>query len=171
MLGGVVYHDLEQEFLSPTINLWFTPDDFLKFVENLERYLSLELIEDLSELYDYPVGKLGDIHIYFMHYRSFDEAKEKWKTRAKRVNLNNLYIVMTEWPDPSVELYRRFEKLPYRHKVLFTIKPHDEFSSIFCLRDAGEKYGDLGRIFEYKSIFSGHRYIDEFDYVSFLNQI
>ena len=28
--GGVIYHDLGLRFDSPTINLWFKPDDYLK---------------------------------------------------------------------------------------------------------------------------------------------
>ena len=76
---------------------------------------------------------------------------------------------MTEWPDSSFNLYEKFEKLPYKNKVLFTIKPHPEFPSTFCLSDAGKRFGDLSKIFEFKSLFCGYRYYDEFDFVSFLN--
>ena len=168
--GGVVYHDLGHEFLSPTINLWFEPSDFLKFVESLKWYLSIEPIEDTSVKLDYPVGKIGDIHLYFMHYNSFEEAKRKWIERATRINWDNIYVVMTEWPDSSFNLYEKFEKLPYKNKVLFTIKPHPEFPSTFCLSDAGKRFGDLSKIFEFKSLFGGYRYYDEFDFVSFLNK-
>lgn len=107
--GGVVYHDLGQEFLSPTINLWFKPNDFMKFVGNLKWYLSLEPIEEKSTEYSYPVGRIGDIYLYFMHYSSFDEAKSKWMERATRINWDNIFIAMTESPNSPVELYRRFE--------------------------------------------------------------
>lgn len=168
--GGVVYHDLGCQFLSPTIDLWFEPQDFLKFVENLESYLELEVTEEKSTEYDYPVGKLGDIHLYFMHYKTFDDAKEKWKARLKRINWDNIFIVMTEWANSTVELYSRFERLPYKNKVLFTIDPHEDYPSTYCLKNAKGNDGAFVDIFKYKSPFSGYRYIDDFDYVSFLNQ-
>lgn len=63
-LGGVISHDLGLQFLSPTINLFFESEDYIKFVENLQYYLKLELEEDTAEE-SYPVGKLGDIRIFF----------------------------------------------------------------------------------------------------------
>ena len=33
-IGGVIYSDLHRKFLSPTINLFFSAKDFLKFVFN-----------------------------------------------------------------------------------------------------------------------------------------
>lgn len=48
--GGVIYHKLGLKFLSPTINLWFKPSDFLKFLNNLEYYLnSAPLIEEKTQ--------------------------------------------------------------------------------------------------------------------------
>ena len=35
-IGGIIYHDMEQKFLTPTINLYLMANDFVKFVENLE---------------------------------------------------------------------------------------------------------------------------------------
>ena len=34
--------------------------------------------EKNSEKYGYPVGKLEDIHVYFTHYETFEQAKQKW---------------------------------------------------------------------------------------------
>ena len=39
-VGGVIYHDVNQKFLSPTVNLYILPKDFIKFVNNLDYYLS-----------------------------------------------------------------------------------------------------------------------------------
>lgn len=169
-VGGVIYHELGKEFLSPTINLWFTPDEFFRFAENLDYYLSVELNEDMQTDYQYPVGKLDDIHIYFMHYESFQEAKYKWNERVKRINCNSLYIMMVEWPNFGKEQYERFENLPYSNKVLFTAEPHREYPSTYCIPNAKDANGGLKDILKYKSYFTGKRYIDDFDYVSFLNK-
>lgn len=168
--GGVIYHELGKKFLSPTIKLWFKPDDFFRFVENLDYYLSLELIEELPTEYKYPVGRLDDIHVYFMHYDSFQEAKCKWNERIKRINRNYLYIMMVEWLDFEKEQYERFENLSYPNKVLFTAEPHIEYPSTFCISNAKDDGGGLKDILKYKSLFTGKRYIDDFDYVSFLNK-
>ena len=42
-VGGVIYHDLGEQFRSPTINLWISNDHFLEFAQNLKYYLSCEL--------------------------------------------------------------------------------------------------------------------------------
>ena len=41
--GGVMYHDLGEKFLSPTVNMYMPCEDFIKFCENYEYYLTLEM--------------------------------------------------------------------------------------------------------------------------------
>lgn len=41
--GGIIYHDLGLKFLSPTINLFFYPQDYLKFIMNLDHYVKAQL--------------------------------------------------------------------------------------------------------------------------------
>lgn len=71
-----IYKDLGLKFYSPTINLFFSINDFIKFIENMDYYLSLDLIELTDNTKNYPVGRLGDIQINFMHYSSFQDAKK-----------------------------------------------------------------------------------------------
>lgn len=42
-IGGEIYNDLQLKFLSPTINLWISEPDFLKFVFDLKGYTSNKL--------------------------------------------------------------------------------------------------------------------------------
>lgn len=42
-LGGVICHELGLRFLSPTINLWMTPSDFIKYCANLRHYSACKL--------------------------------------------------------------------------------------------------------------------------------
>ena len=42
-IGGVIYHNLEKQFCSPTINLFMSENDFFTFVSNLKRYISEEV--------------------------------------------------------------------------------------------------------------------------------
>lgn len=57
-MGDILYHDIGARFLSPTINLYFSANDFVKFVLNLPYYLNQELIVKEGE--NYPIGHLDD---------------------------------------------------------------------------------------------------------------
>lgn len=67
-IGGVLYHDYGMRFLSPTVNLSFSAEDYIKFMENLDYYLSQSLVPISNEKYHYPLMKLDDITIEFVHY-------------------------------------------------------------------------------------------------------
>ena len=165
--GGIMLHDLHLPFNTPTINLFFTAEDYLKFVTDLDRYLDLEVEEAQSDQ-NYPVGKLGDITIYFMHYHSFREAKDKWNERKQRIDKTNLFFVMTDKNGCTYEMIRAFDTLPYEHKVIFTHKPYREFPSA-CYIPGFEEQGEVGILSDWNPGFLRRRYLDDFDYVSFLN--
>ena len=93
--GAFILHDLGQRFNSPTVNLFLYPKDFIKFVKNLKYYLSLDLKFIKEEGIEYPIGLLDDIKIYFMHYKSNEEAENKWNSRKERINYDNIFIMMT----------------------------------------------------------------------------
>ncbi len=167
-VGGVISHDLGQQFRSPTVNLYFKASDYIRFISDLQHYLSLDVVETETDL-PYPVGVLGDIKVFFMHYHSFSEAKEKWNERKKRIDFNNIYYMMTEIEGCSKEIMKQFDSLSYKKKVLFT---HKEYPDIGCSHyvKGFENEVELGIITDPKPIFWQRRYIDDYDYVSFLNQ-
>jgi uncharacterized protein (DUF1919 family) len=119
--GGLTYNRLGMEFYSPFINMFEKDGDYLKILSNPQEYLSYELKHD-KYLYsenlgiEYPVCYLNDVRLYFNHYSSLEEAVEKWNIRKKRINWDNLFIMMyTENPNEA----SRFVELPYRNKVCF----------------------------------------------------
>lgn len=112
-VGGVILHELGERFNSPTVNLFFKAEDYLKFLENLDYYLKQALVEVESEK-NYPVAKLDDITIYFMHYSSFDEAKTTWQKRVARINKNNLYVIFVQQSGCTERVLEEFDKLPYK---------------------------------------------------------
>lgn len=166
-VGTVIYHDLGLPFLSPTINLTIGMNDFVKFAENLEWYLEKKIIEIKGD-YKYPTGMLEDIRINFVHYKSFEEGVEKWEERKKRINWANLFFIGAERGDCTYETVQSFDKLPYRNKVIFTHKEYPEIKSAYCIKGF-EREPELGQILEFKNQFLKRRYLDNFDYVSFLN--
>lgn len=168
--GAIILHDLGLRFNTPTVNLFMYPNDFLKFVSDLPKYTDAHnTLEEVKSFNDevYPIGKLKDIEIHFMHYKTFEEAKEKWFERCKRIDFNNIFIMMTDRDGCTYENLLDFDKLPY-NKVLFTNKNYPEINSTFYIKGFEDEQ-NVGIITESSSIL-GTRHIDQFDYVKFLNQ-
>lgn len=167
--GTFIYHDMKLRFLSPTINLSFDMNDFVKFAGNLKYYLSLPLTEIDDPRFDFPCGMLGDIEIRFNHYKSFDEAFKKWKARKERLNLDNIYIIGSDRDGCSYDTIKKFEGLPFKNKVIFTHKPYPEFSSAYYIKGF-ENEECVGVLSDFTNRFFVRRYLDSFDYVTFLNR-
>lgn len=117
-IGGIFYHDCNVQFLSPTINMFFLPSDFIKFVDNLNYYLSITPEVIMGE--KFPIGTLADIKVFFMHYSSPEEALSKWETRKKRINPKKIFVIMVERDGFSDEDFENFKSIRYP-KILYTI--------------------------------------------------
>ena len=123
--GWVLYHDLGLQFTSPTINLYMRFPDFLRLLEHLEYYLTLHITPYEGDIKrDYPLGRLGDLVLYLVHYPSVEEADQKWQARKKRMDMKNIFVIATDRDGFSSEYLPRFNALPYRKKI-FTHKPVD----------------------------------------------
>lgn len=172
--GGILYHDLGLKFLSPTINMYMRAEDFIKFCENLDQYLAIDTMkacEDASLIGNriYPLAWLGDILLYLVHYKSVEEAQKKWNDRKGRINRNKIVILDNDREGMTPELMDRFEQLPYK-KVMFTHLPVEGRPSYFHYLPGYENEDCVGIITDGKGWF-GRRPIDQFDWVTFLNQI
>ena len=172
-IGGFIMHELGIKFRTPTINLFFYAEDYLNFLENLEHNLVAEITQLKRYEYSYPVGLIDNrIPVYFMHYKTFDEAMIKWKERSKRVDFSNLFIMMTDRDGCTEEYIKRFDNLPYHNKVIFTNKPYPKYSSAYYIKGF-EKQQSVGHLFQYKKNLSGvfgKKYYDDFDYINFFNK-
>ena len=169
-IGAFILHDLNEPFHSPFVNLYLSPKDFIRYLQNIPFYQQQELVFEATEK-PYPVGKLADIEIHFMHYHSEQEAKEKWQTRSARMNLDNLFIMMTDKDGAQGIAYEdlvAFDKLPFKNKVVFTHKPYPELSSTFYIKGF-EDQNQVGDLFTFSG-WNGMKYYDQFDYVNWFNQ-
>lgn len=166
--GGIIYHRLGKEFLSPTVNLWFTDKDLQKIAGDLRHYMSqeLEFIDDHEE--NYPVAMLDDVRIYFNHADTPEEAREIWNRRRKRVNYDNVWLISCD-RGLDYEDIKAFGDLPAQGKVLFTAKEYPEFD--YCL--FFKEYEGLDTVGEYMSnhtsVLDHFVYEKYFDYVKWLN--
>lgn len=125
-IGGVVSHDMNMPFRSPTVNLFFPVDDFVRFVGRLEHYLNMDLLLSWAE--EYPVGKLGDVELHFVHYTTCQEAKTAWERRKNRVNMRNVVVLSTDRDGFDDGVFAKWKEIPYP-KLLFTA----------CEKYAGDK--------------------------------
>ena len=170
-VGGVISHELGIRFNSPTVNLWIKPSDFVKLAMNTRHYFEGSNLCEEKEVTDekgYPVATLDDITIFFMHYKSFDEAKAKWEERCKRVNYQNLYYIMCERDGCSINDIMSFNALPSKHKVVFVKEDMPDIKYSYCIPGTREQQQIIDLCL-YKNKFTGRRWIDDYDYVSFLN--
>ncbi len=173
-VGGVISHNLGLRFNSPTVNLFIGQKDYLAFCINLKDYLGAELIECPDVDRPYPVGmlrpsnhELPSIKIFFQHYATFKEAKKKWEDRSSRVDFNNLFFIWEVYDSLTpMEDVKTFDNLPIK-KLVIAHSGHPELKNavqVHCY----ENDMPVAQILNYKGR-SGKRYLEEVDYVSFLN--
>ena len=168
-VGAFILHDLNEPFNSPFVNLYLSPNDFVRYLQNIEFYQQQSLTFIQSEK-PYPVAKLVDLKVHFMHYRNSQEAQQKWLARSARMNLDNLFIMMTDKDDAQGIAYEdlaAFDQLPFKNKVVFTRKPYPEFKSAFYIKGF-EKQNQVGDLFTFSG-WNGVKYYDQFDYVAWFN--
>lgn len=142
--GGFIYQHYGLKYTSPTVGLFILESDYIRMLEDLKTYMSssLEFIEPEQATawnkvtnggkspIKYPVAKLIDIEIFFMHYHSPEEAAEKWYRRVKRINWDNLIIKMSQRNDCNIETLHRFANLPFKKKICF-VQPENVINNDF----------------------------------------
>lgn len=166
-IGGVIYNNLGLKFLSPTINLQIYSNDFIKFVLNLDKYLN-EPINFVEPDNGIPVGMLDDIMIHFTHYRNNEEAAKKWEERKKRINKDNLYVILNDRDGVTEEQIRALSALDCKNICVFSSKKYNDLPYVYYL----PKYQHdkcVGNLLK-RSKLTGLREFEKcFDYVAWLN--
>lgn len=176
-MGGVMSHWLGLKFNSPFINLWMTNDDFLTAMEHFDEFIATPLVECHDASVDYPVG-IGymDTKVYFMHYKNWDEAIDKWEERKKRIDKNNMAVFLSNFRGVDAEskcdddtVITRFSKLDFKNKIIFVDRPFPQYKNCIYLKDYHPEKGI--NVFDLNKKDFYRRYIDQFDYVKFLNNL
>ena len=104
-MGGGIYQELKLPYLTPTIGLYFYPEDYILFLQDLKYYTTEAKLtftgyskyKDNTKKHSYPIGLLdGKIEIHFLHYKSTEEAFTKWERGKKKINWDNLFVKMDD---------------------------------------------------------------------------
>lgn len=153
--GGVIYESYGLQKQSPTVGLFFMAKDYIKFLSHLDDYLNADLsfISPGDSVYasemqfhnnfgNYPVGKLSirgggveeSVEIFFLHYYSEKEAKEKWIRRCKRINRDKLLIKFNDQNGCTEWDIKKFDELPYKNKICFTVKKYPQYKSVVTVK-------------------------------------
>lgn len=120
-----VYKQFQRAYNTPTIGLWFYADDYISFLQNFRELVGkpLHFLENpRSGRKPYPVGTLSDaVDIQFLHFKSEDEAREKWSRRTARLPASDddLRIRICDRDGFEERHLPIFDALPFRHKVAF----------------------------------------------------
>ena len=157
--AGFIYQEYGLKYRTPTIGLYIFGYDYVKLCSDLEYYLSLELKfikwEDaycydlLQNIKPYPVARLGDIEIYFMHYHNEEEAAEKWYRRVKRINKKHILFKFSQREGCSKNEIEKFMSLPLKNKLCFS---YDEVEGAIHVPELkgfiGDEYAILERYYD-----------------------
>ena len=167
--GGVLVHELGIRFNSQFVNLSLSAPDYIKYLENFDKYneMPLKFVEPDAKK-GYPIGKLDDLTILFVHYKTNEEAQTKWEERKQRINKDNLFVIFTCQDGYNEEIMERFDRLTFPNKVMFTNKPYPQFKSAFFCKEY-ENQPDVYMFLDFKNHFTMKRRYDVFDFISWFN--
>ena len=187
-IGGVICHDLDIPFQSPTVNIYIRPVDFVKFCSNLQFYIQQPLTEmPYNPAIGYPVATIhNEITLYCKHYSCFKEVEEAWQRRIQRINWKHLCVMMTDrdfippfcTSQPAnycgEDVLKKFEMLPYEHKVCHVKNAeHSKRYSSCCQITRGCDMECVGIITDIISTDGKRMYqfAKDWDYIDFLNEV
>lgn len=171
--GGIIYRNHHLPYLTPTAGVFIMPKDYIKFINNLKHYLSIEPVEikikeskhkDYLKQINYTgiIGKIDDIEIMFLHYPEFKEAKNKWMKRASRVNYDKIIYKFNDQNGCTVEDLKEFDKFKAKSKILFTAKKYEGIDSYVLSQFEKDGYVvDDTKEKNTKKVFNIYNYINK----------
>lgn len=140
-------------YRSPTVDLWFEPDDYLTYVRHIGAFCKATIApnEVESQKMGYPVGVLTAgpstpaVKIHFMHYENIDVARDAWDRRSARLDLSKTILVHTDREGATEAHLRAFDALPFP-KIAFTSRKYPDIAST-CYVKGYEQQGYVGDLY------------------------
>lgn len=136
--AGMFYETYGLKKQSPTVGMFFMAPDYVEFVSHLKEYVKEPLtfikpeesrwkdqVCGDSRFGSYPVGKIKDIEIFFLHYHDEETARAKWERRCSRINWDKLIVKFNDQNGCTAEDIKNFDAIPFDNKLIFTCKEWD----------------------------------------------
>ena len=166
-IGGTIYNRLGKQFLSPTINMWINQKDFIKLIFNLKSYINKQLVFVGDERYDYPVGMIGDVKLFFNHSKSEEEAKKDWERRKTRINYDNLYIIMYDRDGITEDDIKTLNEVNCKNIIVLSDKERPDIDYVKTIVPNYE--AEFGYQFLDKDKYGIRTFEKQWDFVEWLN--
>jgi uncharacterized protein (DUF1919 family) len=120
--GAHIYQQAKLPYRTPFVNLFLYPSDYLKMLENFYDAMATPLHFLKGEDTKYPIGRLDDISVHFLHYADEETAVASWRRRLARLTKDpdRTFIKFCNRDGATKEHAIRFQRLPFKNKVYFT---------------------------------------------------
>lgn len=141
---------------SPFVGSGISQEDFLRIAQNLDYYLEQKLEFkgfayrglSLDPQAIYPVGKLGDITIYFRHCSDWLTAESLWKSQIKKINKEAIYWIFSDFQEVlKYSILKKFSQLKI-NKCIFLTKSMYNLSSVNYLAPGNGNFLDRKTVIE-----------------------
>lgn len=167
-IGAFVAHDFRLPF-NTTVNLMIPPTDYIEYISHMDEYTGIDMVSiDCDK--SWPVALYGEkIHIHFIHYHSVEEGKKAWYRREKRISKEKRFYILVETDGCSYEDLKRFDNLPFKHKVALVHKSYPDIKCAFKI-NGYEKIGAVTDSYRFHPILPVRKY-DQFNWMKFLKQV
>lgn len=108
--GGEFCRRLAVPYNTPFAGAFIPATDYLSFLENIENKDAFNL-ERVPAAENYPIGRTPYCVIHFIHYKTWEEARDKFRRRAQRINRATLCYKIdfgkAEYTQSDIERWNR----------------------------------------------------------------
>ena len=128
--GSQAYQWLNAPYNTPFVGLFLFGPCYMKLLRDFDRYMTLDIAftkktkyPDAYKNHSYPIGVLDDIEIHFQHYKSIDEAREKWTRRRDRMlkhKKENYFFSICDRRGVTDENIKEFHQMNFKNKISFS---------------------------------------------------
>jgi len=175
--GAEIYKWVEKPYNTPFIGLFLHGDCYIKLLQDFDNIIEKKLVfinvskyNNLS-LSTYPIACFEgtSIEIHFMHYKSKEEAEEKWQRRLSRMlkisNKSNYYFKICDRDGGTLDILQEFHQLSFPNKISFSINSLPSISNgHICVNEKNNSQQVPDGIALYQL---SHKYVDLIKWIEF----
>ena len=167
-VGGRLMNDYRMPVNTPTVNNFYSAQDFLKICEAPEKYFTMPIQLDGEDSDGNYIGRIGDVVVHLGHESDSEKAVRRWNRGCKQFlramkDPHEICVIMNDRNGFTDNDMVRFEALPYPYKVIFTHKPYANAPHAFYMK--GEDHLPFVKIMTgFEHVFTVKRRYDRYDF-------